>query len=115
MNMEVDKQTFRGLVEGDRIGQALNQLSDISHFLGQGELQDELQDLAEQYQELQEMAEDEEGREELQLKVKNGLLELIDRLPEEFSPEAGDQEGSGGCLGVITLVVLLALCLLAAV
>jgi hypothetical protein len=107
MNMEVDKQKFRDLIESDQVGQALNQLSDISHFLGQGGLQEELQSLAKQYQKLEEMAEDAEGREALKLDVKNGLLDLVEQLPEEFSPEEAGREGSpGGCLGMITLLAL---------
>lgn len=112
MNMEIDKQKFRDLIESEQVGQALNQLSDISHILGQGELQDELSDIAEQFQEVEEMAEDEEGREMLQLKLKNRLLELVDRLPEDFSTGSSGEEGSsGGCLGMITMLILLSLLL----
>lgn len=110
--MPVDKERFRELVESEKVGQALNQLSDVSHFLGEGDLQEQLQSIAERYQELQELEEGSEEAEAQRIGIRNDLLELIEQLPEEFSGESGSENGSGGCLGALLALVTLTILLL---
>ncbi len=110
--MPVDKERFRELVESEQVGQALNQLSDVSHFLGEGDLQEQLQSIAERYQELQELEEGSEEAEAQRIGIRNDLLEFIEQLPEEFSGESGSGDGSGGCLGALLALVALTFLLL---
>ena len=106
--MEINKDQFRELVEEGNIGPALNQLSDIMHFLGDTSLMDALDEASEKFNEYQEAEEGSTASEEAMQGVKADLLSIIDRLPDEF--EAGEIAGEGpasskGCAGVFLLLI----------
>ncbi len=96
MNMEIDKDKMRALVENGKIPQALQQIGDISHFLGKEDIQEEIVRLTTQYRSLNPAVE--EGDPEW-AELKTELLALIERLPADFE-SASPGAGNKGCLGI---------------
>lgn len=96
--MEINKEQFRELIESGNIGSALNRLSDISHFLGEGELREQLDRIAERFQEYQERVDAGTAEAETLAAIKQDLHVLLDQLPENLS---GEGAGRGGCFGVL--------------
>lgn len=106
--MEINKEQFRALIEEGEIGPALNQLSDIMHFLGDASLMDALDEASEKFNEYQEAEEGSAAGAEALQGVKTDLLSIVERLPDEF--DAGEMVGEGpatgkGCAGVLLLLV----------
>ncbi len=97
MNMEIDKDKFRGLLKEDKVGAALNQLSDIGNFLNDENLQYEIARLSTKYQAVNPATEEGEAQVD---EIKKELLHFIDQLPEDFEPAAAGADGKG-CLGAI--------------
>jgi len=109
--MEVNKEQFRELVESGNIGSALNRLSDVSHFLEEAALREQLDEVAGRFQAYLEAKEAGKADPAAMEAVKSELLTIIDRMPEHFS--AAGPFGQSGCLGALLLVVIGLTCWLA--
>ncbi len=96
--MEVNKEQFRELIESGNIGSALNRLSDISHFLGEGALREQLDRIAGRFQEYQEGEDAGTAEAETLAAIKRDLHDLLDQLPEALS---GEGAGRSGCFGIL--------------
>ena len=107
--MEINKEQFRQLIGSDQLGSALNRLSDIAHFLGEGELRQKLDAVSEQYQEYLEREEAGEASADQLAAIKAALLQFIADMPEELPKGAGEEKsGKGGCFGAVAFLLLLA-------
>ena len=106
--MQVNKEQFRQLIEEGNIGSAFNRLSDISHFLGESELKNRIVKLAEQYREYLEQEDAGQPDDQLLSGIKGSLLKFIEEMPEELEAGAGEGKGSGGCMGIIASILLIA-------
>lgn len=107
--MDVNKDQFRHLIEEGKIGAAINQISDIMHFLGDTSLMTQLEEASDKFNEYEEAEEAGNAPEGGLDAIKSALLAIVDQLPESFTPDGGEGTGSGGCMGVLLVLISLGL------
>jgi hypothetical protein len=109
--MQINKDQFRDLIEQGKIGPALNQLSDVMHFLNDDRLRSELEEASEMFNRYQDNEDAGGGSAEGLQPIQKTLLDILERLPEAFDPaDAGGEGRSGGaCLLALLAIVFASL------